>query len=82
MLIQDRVRTGLEALTEEYTQRFAPTSAAENLLVETFAGFEWRVRQYMRAEAAIWEHSRYAFSARDARDLLRLQRLIESARNW
>jgi len=79
MVIQDCVSTGLKALTEEYTQRFAPASLLERFLVETLASYEWRGRQYMLAEAAIWEHSPNAFTGRAARDLGRLQRLADSA---
>ena len=79
MVIQDRVRTGLKALTEEYTQRFAPATLEERFLVETLAISEWRGRQYMRTEAAIWEHSPDAFSGRAGKDLDRLHRLADSA---
>jgi hypothetical protein len=79
MVIQDRVRAGLKVLTEEYTQRFAPASLHERFLVETLAISEWRSRQYMRMEAAIWDHCPDAFSGKAGKDLDRLHRLADSA---
>ena len=79
MVTQDRVRAGLKALTEEYTQRFAPASLHERFLVETLAISEWRSRQYMRTEAAIWDQCPDAFSGRAGKDLDRLHRLADSA---
>ena len=79
MLTQDRVRTGLKALTEEYTQRFAPASILERFLVDTLAISEWRSQQYMRTEAAIWDQCPDAFSGRAGKDLDRLHRLADSA---
>jgi len=79
MVIQNRVRTGLKALTEEYTQRFAPASLHERFLVETLAISEWRSRQYMRTEAAIWDQCPDAFTGRAGKDLDRLHRLADSA---
>jgi len=79
MVVQDCVRTGLKALTEEYTQRFAPATFLERFLVETLASYEWRSRQYMRMEAAIRDHCSEAFTARAGKDLDRLHRLTDSA---
>ena len=44
MVIQDRAESGLKALADEYTQRFAPESPEERVLVETLAISEWRNR--------------------------------------
>jgi hypothetical protein len=79
MLIQDHASAGLKALTEEYSQRFAPASTIERFLVETLAISEWRSRRYMRTEAAIWEHSPDAFEGKAGKDLDRLHRLADSA---
>ena len=79
MVIQDRVRSGLEALTEEYTERFAPASLHERFLVETLAFSEWRNRQFMRMETVIWDHSPNAFSGQAGKDLDRLRRLADSS---
>lgn len=79
MVIQDGVKTELKALTEEYTQRFAPASLLERFFVETLASSEWRSRQYLRTEAAIWEHTPDAFSGQAGKDLDRLHRLADSA---
>jgi hypothetical protein len=79
MVIQDRARTGLQALTEEYTQRFAPASLHERFLVETLAISEWRSRHYVRMEADMLEHCPDAFCGEAGKDLDRLQRLADSA---
>jgi hypothetical protein len=79
MVNQDRVKTGLEVLTEEYTQRFAPASLLESFLVETLASYEWRSRQYMRMEAVIWDQCPDAFTGKAGKDLDRLHRLADSA---
>jgi len=79
MVIQDRVRTGLKALTEEYTQRFAPANLLERFLVETLAISEWRTQLYMRTEAAIWDQCPDAFTGRAGKDLARLHRLADLA---
>ena len=78
MVIQDRVRTGLKALTEEYTERFAPAFPEEKSLVDTLAICEWRSRLYMRTEAEILEHEPDASAGRAAKHLDRLHRMIDS----
>lgn len=79
MLIQDHSSAGLKALTEEYSQRFAPASVLERFLVETLAISEWRSRQYTRTEAAIFEQSPAALSGNAGKDLDRLHRQADSA---
>ena len=79
MVIQDRVSAGLKALTEEYTQRFAPASLEERFLVETLAISEWRNRRFMRTEAAIWDLHPDAFSGKAGRALDRLHRMADAS---
>jgi hypothetical protein len=78
MVIQDRASAGLKALTDEYTQRFAPVSLEEKFMVETLATCEFRSRHYMRTEAAIWDHASDAFTGNAIKDLDGLHRLIDS----
>ena len=80
MLIQNHPSAALKALTEEYSQRFMPASIMESSLVQTLAISEWRTRQFMRTEAAIWEHSPDAFSGKAGKDLDRLHRMVDSTR--
>jgi hypothetical protein len=55
LLIFDERLSDLEALIQEYFDRFQPASAEERALVDTLVNSEWNLRRLRRVEPELWE---------------------------
>jgi hypothetical protein len=78
----------LEDLTDEYYQRFCPTTPEQRMLVDTLIDCEWLLRRFRRVEGQMWENPifeiTFAKAFRDDSDhFARLQRRIDAThRNY
>ena len=78
----------LEALTDDYYQRFCPTTPEQRMLVDTLIDCEWLLRRFRRVEGQMWENPifeiTFAKAFRDDSDhFARLQRRIDATqRNY
>jgi hypothetical protein len=78
----------LEELTDDYYQRFCPTTPEQRLLVDTLVDCEWLLRRFRRVEGQMWENPifeiTFAKAFRDDSDhFARLQRRIDATqRNY
>ena len=78
----------LEELTDDYYERFCPTTPEQRMLVDTLIDCEWLLRRFRRVEGQMWENPIFeitpAKAFRDASDhFARLQRRIDSTqRNY
>jgi hypothetical protein len=78
----------LEELTDEYYQRFCPTTPEQRMLVDTLVDCEWLLRRFRRVEGQMWENPIFEITPskafRDASDhFARLQRRIDATqRNY
>jgi hypothetical protein len=78
----------LEALTDDYYQRFSPATPEQRMLVDTLVDCEWLIRRFRRVEGQMWENPifeiTFAKAFRDDSDhFARLQRRIDATqRNY
>jgi hypothetical protein len=78
----------LEDLTDDYYQRFCPTTPEQRMLVDTLVDSEWLLRRFRRVEGQMWENPifeiSFAKAFRDDSDhFARLQRRIDATqRNY
>ena len=78
----------LEALTDDYYQRFCPSTPEQRMLVDTLIDCEWLLRRFRRVEGQMWENPifeiTFAKAFRDDSDhFARLQRRIDATqRNY
>jgi hypothetical protein len=78
----------LEELTDDYYQRFGPTTPEQRMLVDTLIDCEWLLRRFRRVEGQMWENPifeiTFAKAFRDDSDhFARLQRRIDATqRNY
>jgi hypothetical protein len=78
----------LEELTDDYYERFCPTTPEQRLLVDTLVDCEWLLRRFRRVEGQMWENPifeiTFAKAFRDDSDhFARLQRRIDATqRNY
>jgi len=78
----------LEDLTDDYYQRFCPTTPEQRMLVDTLVDCEWLLRRFRRVEGQMWENPifeiTFAKAFRDDSDhFARLQRRIDATqRNY
>jgi hypothetical protein len=78
----------LEALTDDYYERFCPTTPEQRMLVDTLVDCEWLLRRFRRVEGQMWENPifeiTFAKAFRDDSDhFARLQRRIDATqRNY
>jgi hypothetical protein len=78
----------LEALTDDYYQRFSPATPEQRMLVDTLVDCEWLLRRFRRVEGQMWENPifeiTFAKAFRDDSDhFARLQRRIDATqRNY
>jgi hypothetical protein len=78
----------LEELTDDYYQRFCPTTPEQRMLVDTLIDCEWLLRRFRRVEGQMWENPIFeitpAKAFRDGSDhFARLQRRIDATqRNY
>jgi hypothetical protein len=78
----------LEELTDDYYERFSPTTPEQRMLVDTLIDCEWLLRRFRRVEGQMWENPifeiTFAKAFRDDSDhFARLQRRIDSTqRNY
>jgi hypothetical protein len=55
LIIQHESAGRLEALVDEYHDRFHPTTPEQRMLVDTLADAEWLLRRFRRVEAQLWQ---------------------------
>jgi hypothetical protein len=78
----------LEDLTDDYYQRFSPTTPEQRMFVDTLIDCEWLLRRFRRVEGQMWENPifeiTFAKAFRDDSDhFARLQRRIDATqRNY
>jgi len=78
----------LEALTDDYYERFCPTTPEQRMLLDTLVDCEWLLRRFRRVEGQMWENPifeiTFAKAFRDDSDhFARLQRRIDATqRNY
>jgi hypothetical protein len=54
-IIQHESPARLEALADEYYDRFHPTTPEQRMLVDTLVDSEWLLRRFRRVEAQLWQ---------------------------
>jgi hypothetical protein len=54
-IIQHESPSRLEALADEYYDRFHPTTPEQRMLVDTLVDSEWLLRRFRRVEAQLWQ---------------------------
>jgi hypothetical protein len=54
-IIQHESAGRLEALADEYHDRFHPTTPEQRMLVDTLVDSEWLLRRFRRVEAQLWQ---------------------------
>ena len=91
LLIRGENRAALETLTEEYIERFHPTTPEQRHYVDTLIRDDWQIRRLAKVDSQIWEHEltsalKYSQTAPEGRafscastTFFRLQRRIDSA---
>jgi hypothetical protein len=55
LLIQHESAGRLEALADEYHDRFHPTTPEQRMLVDTLVNSDWLLRRFRRVEAQLWQ---------------------------
>jgi len=55
LIIQHESPGRLEALADEYYDRFQPTTPEQRMLVDTLVDSEWLLRRFRRVEAQLWQ---------------------------
>jgi hypothetical protein len=55
LIIQHESAGRLEALADEYHDRFHPTTPEQRMLVDTLVDSEWLLRRFRRVEAQLWQ---------------------------
>jgi hypothetical protein len=55
LIIQHESSSRLEALADEYYDRFQPTTPEQRMLVDTLVDSEWLLRRFRRVEAQLWQ---------------------------
>jgi hypothetical protein len=55
LIIQHESAGRLEALADEYYDRFHPTTPEQRMLVDTLVDSEWLLRRFRRVEAQLWQ---------------------------
>jgi hypothetical protein len=55
LIIQHESAGRLEALIDEYYDRFHPTTPEQRMLVDTLVDSEWLLRRFRRVEAQLWQ---------------------------
>jgi hypothetical protein len=78
----------LEELTDDYYERFCPTTPEQRMLVDTLVDCEWFLRRFRRVEGQMWENPIFEITPakafrEDSDHFARLQRRIDSTqRNY
>jgi hypothetical protein len=55
LIIQHESAGRLEALADEYYDRFHPTTPEQRMLVDTLVDSEWLLRRFRRVESQLWQ---------------------------
>src|ERR1700719_4827382 len=55
LIIHGEDRAALEALTQEYVDRFHPTTPAQPHYVDILIRNDWQIRRLAKVDAQIWE---------------------------
>src|ERR1700719_947636 len=55
LLIRGEDRAALETLTQEYIERFHPTTPEQRHYVDTLIRNDWQIRRLAKVDAQIWE---------------------------
>jgi hypothetical protein len=91
LIIRDEKANDLQALADEYMDRFQPATPEERFYVDTLIRDDWQLRRFARADAQIWEYAcDHAYELDEDNPLaqvfnlksqtfLRLQRRIDAA---
>src|ERR1700719_970353 len=56
LIILGEDRAALKTLTEEYVERFHPTTPEQRHYVDTLIRDDWQLRRLAKVDAQIWEH--------------------------
>ena len=78
----------LEELTDDYYERFCPTTPEQRMLVDSLIDCEWLLRRFRRVEGQMWEHPNFEITfakafRKDSDHFARLQRRIDATqRNY
>ena len=78
----------LEALTDDYYERFCPSTPEQRMLVDTLVDCEWLLRRFRRVEGQMWENPIFEITfakafRNDSDHFARLQRRIDATqRNY
>ena len=78
----------LEELTDDYYERFCPTTPEQRMLVDTLVDCEWLLRRFRRVEGQMWENPIFEITPaeafrKDSDHFARLQRRIDATqRNY